>query len=357
MLADPGMACRVTPGLVYVDDTEPGLARRRRGRGFTYLDVDGRPLDDQLVVARLRSLAVPPAWTDVWFCADPDGHIQATGRDAKGRKQYRYHAEWQRARNEAKFESLRDFGGALAVLRERVGADMRRGDLSAEHVVATTVWLLDKTLIRIGNVEYSRDSFGLTTLLCKHVKVAADTLRFRFVGKSGKPHDVVLSDRRVARIVAKCQELPGQKLLQCVTGDGNAGDGGNGGGGVGGGGVRGIGSRDVNDYIREVTSTDFTAKTFRTWGASVHAMAQLRELDPPATEGEATARIREVVKATAERLRNTPAVCRQSYVHPAVLDAYADGSLRSAAPRVRGRARELLADDEARLLTLLRTKP
>ncbi|MFZ1490718.1 MAG: hypothetical protein WAS51_12310 [Ilumatobacteraceae bacterium] len=347
----------MTPGLVYVDDTEPGLARRRRGRGFTYLDVDGRPLDDQLVVARLRSLAVPPAWTDVWFCADPDGHIQATGRDAKGRKQYRYHAEWQRARNEAKFESLRDFGGALAGLRERVGADMRRGDLSAEHVVATTVWLLDKTLIRIGNVEYSRDSFGLTTLLCKHVKVAADTLRFRFVGKSGKPHDVVLSDRRVARIVAKCQELPGQKLLQCVTRDGNAGDGGNGGGGVGGGGVRGIGSRDVNDYIREVTSTDFTAKTFRTWGASVHAMAQLRELDPPATEGEATARIREVVKATAERLRNTPAVCRQSYVHPAVLDAYADGSLRSAAPRVRGRARELLADDEARLLTLLRTKP
>lgn len=324
------------PGLVYVDDTAPGFGRRRCGRGFVYLDVEGAPLHDEDTIERLRALVVPPAWTEVWFCVDPAGHIQATGRDAKGRKQYRYHDEWQRARDEAKFDSLVDFGHALPILRERIDADMRRHDLSLERVAATTVWLLDHTLIRIGNAEYATDSYGLTTLLDKHVDVTPATLHFRFVGKSGKPHDVVLSDRRVARIVRKCQELPGQQLLQYVVDDH----------------VHGIGSRDVNEYIREVTHTAFTAKTFRTWGGSVFVLGQLRAFGPPETATEAKIQEREAIKATAAVLRNTATVCRQSYVHPTVLEAHADGRLHELpAPRMRKGQR--LNADELRLMSLL----
>jgi DNA topoisomerase-1 len=324
------------PGLVYVDDAGPGYGRRRCGRGFVYLDANGSPLRDRETIERLRGLVVPPAWTDVWFCVDAAGHIQATGRDAKGRKQYRYHVEWQRAREEAKFDSLVDFGHALPILRDRIDADMRRRDLSFERVVATTVWLLDNTLIRIGNAEYAEDSYGLTTLRDEHVDVSAATLHFRFVGKSGKPHDVVLSDRRVARIVAKCQELPGQQLLQYVADDD----------------VRGVGSRDVNDYIRDVTRSGFTAKTFRTWGGSVHALGRLRELEPPRSDTEAKIQSREAIKATAALLRNTATVCRQSYIHPTVLDAHADGRLhRLREPRVPADGR--LSADELRLMALL----
>jgi DNA topoisomerase-1 len=324
------------PGLVYVDDGAPGFGRRRCGRGFAYLDVDGAALRDRETVARLRALVVPPAWTDVWFCVDPDGHIQATGRDAKGRKQYRYHAEWQRAREEEKFDSLVDFGHALPILRERIDADMRRHELSFERVVATTVWLLDHTLIRVGNAEYAKDSYGLTTMLDKHVDVTPATLHFRFVGKSGQPHDVVLSDRRVARIVGKCQDLPGQQLLQYVVDDD----------------VRGLDSRDVNEYIRDVTRSGFTAKTFRTWGGSVYALGQLRQLGPPGSETDAKVQIREAIKATAAVLRNTATVCRQSYVHPTVLEAHADGRLHSLRkPRVREGDR--LSADELRLMALL----
>lgn len=326
------------PGLVYVDDTQPGFRRRRCGRGFVYLDPDGKAVKDPETIARFRQLAVPPAWTDVWFCADPCGHIQATGRDAKGRKQYRYHDDWQRAREEAKFDSLPDFGHALPILRERIADDMRRPGLTFERVVATTVWLLDNTLIRIGNAEYTNnDSYGLTTLLDDHVKVSADTIRFRFVGKSAKPHDVVLADRRVARIVFQCQELPGQQLLQYVTDDG---------------GVRGIESRDVNDYIRDVTRTSFTAKTFRTWGASVHTLEYLRRLGPPANETEATGHVRAAIKATAELLRNTPTVCRQSYVHPAIPEAHADGRLHEMR-KPRARRDSLVTEGELRLQKLL----
>jgi DNA topoisomerase I len=324
------------PGLVYVDDAAPGFTRRRCGRGFMYVDATGAPIRDPETVARLRALVVPPAWTDVWFCVDPAGHIQATGRDAKGRKQYRYHNEWQRARDEAKFDSLADFGHALPILRDRVDADMRRRELSLERVAATTVWLLDRTLIRIGNAEYSNDSYGLTTLLDEHVDVSPETLHFRFVGKSGKPHDVVLSDRRVARIVRQCQELPGQQLLQYVV-DGE---------------VRGIGSRDVNDYIREVTRTSFTAKTFRTWGGSVYVLAQLRAFDPPGSATEAKIQAREAIKATAAVLRNTTTVCRQSYVHPTVLEAHATGGLHEL-PEPRARQGDRLSDDERRLMSLL----
>ena len=324
------------PGLVYVDDSAPGYGRRRCGRGFVYLGLKGAPLRDRATIERLRGLVVPPAWSDVWFCVDPHGHIQATGRDAKGRKQYRYHDEWQRAREEAKFESLVDFGHALPILRERVDTDMRRHDLSLERVVAATVWLLDRTLIRVGNAEYATDSYGLTTLLDEHVDVSPATLHFRFVGKSGKPHDVVLSDRRLARVVRQCQDLPGQQLLQYVADDE----------------VRGIGSRDVNDYIREVTRTGFTAKTFRTWGGSAYALGQLRAMGPPVSETEAKRQTREAIKATAAVLRNTATVCRQSYVHPAVVEAHADGSLhRLAEPR--RRRGMTMSDDELRLMSLL----
>jgi DNA topoisomerase I len=323
-------------GLVYVDDTMPGYRRRRRGRGFSYVDGAGHPIVDRQVVERLRRLAVPPAWTDVWLCPDPSGHIQATGRDAKGRKQYRYHDDWQRARDDAKFESLVDFGHSLALLRERVRHDMARRDLSFERVVATTVWLLDRTLIRIGNSEYSGDSYGLTTLLDEHVDIEADTLRFRFVGKSGTPHDVVLADRRVARIVQRCQELPGQNLLQYID-DGTPCS---------------IDSRDVNDYIREATRSSFTAKTFRTWGGSTYALERLLASGPPSSERAATLDIRRAMKETAERLRNTATVCRQSYVHPAVPAAHIDGRLHGRSPRRRKR-HELLDDGEVRLLDLL----
>jgi DNA topoisomerase-1 len=324
------------PGLIYVDDEAPGYSRRRCGRGFAYLDVNGSQLRDRETVERLRALVVPPAWTDVWFCVDPDGHIQATGRDAKGRKQYRYHADWQRAREEAKFGSLVDFGHALPILREQIDADMGRHDLSFERVVATTVWLLDHTLIRVGNAEYANDSYGLTTMLDEHVDVTPATLHFRFVGKSGKPHDVVLSDRRVARIVGKCQELPGQQLLQYVVGDN----------------VRRVGSRDVNDYIREVTRSSFTAKTFRTWGGSVYALGQLRQFHPPDSDTEAKIQTRDAIKATAAVLRNTATVCRQSYVHPTVLEAHVDGRLhRLRKPRARDGDR--LSADELRLMALL----
>ena len=323
-------------GLVYVHDGMPGCRRIRCGRGFRYLGPDGRSLRDADVVERFRRLAVPPAWTDVWFCLDPCGHIQATGRDAKGRKQYRYHSDWQLARGDAKFESLLDFGHALPTLRSRVAEDMARRDLSFERVVATTVWLLDRTLIRIGNQEYSGDSYGLTTLLDDHADITGATVRFRFVGKSGTPHDVAVADRRVARIVRDCQELPGQQLLQYVDGDT----------------VRGVGSRDVNDYLREATRSAFTAKTFRTWGGSAHALGALRSVEPASTEIERKRQVRDAIKATAQQLRNTPTVCRASYVHPAVIEAHADGSIHDLAVR-RRRSDELLDDDEIRLVRLL----
>jgi DNA topoisomerase-1 len=329
-------------GLLYVDDAQPGFIRRRRGAGFSYLDHQGQPIIEPKIVERLRGLVVPPAWTDVWFCSDPRGHIQATGRDARGRKQYRYHDDWQRVRDEAKFDSLVDFGHALPALRERVDTDMRQHSLSFERVVATAVWLLDHTLIRIGNNEYARadDSYGITTLRNHHVDVGSNTLRFRFTGKSGKPHDVVLRDRRVARTVARCQELPGQQLFQYVDDDS----------------VRGVDSRDVNSYIREVTSTDFTAKTFRTWGGSVLTCELLRVAGPPESASEATRQAREAVKATAAQLRNTPTVCRRSYVHPLVLETYTDGRLHDLPKRRRsGNLGEWLSDEEVDLLTLLET--
>lgn len=323
-------------GLTYSHDSQPGFTRRRAGTGFTYRDERGRTIRDAATLRRLRALAVPPAWTDVWLSPDPRGHIQATGRDAKGRKQYRYHRDWTRHRDEAKFGSLGEFGRALPVLRERVAEDMADRSLSRERVVATTVWLLDRTLVRVGNSEYAEDSRGLTTLLDGHAKIKASSLRFRFVGKSGALHDVEVNDRRVARTVARCRDLPGQHLLQYLDGNDE---------------VCQLGSRDVNDYLRETTKGGFTAKTFRTWGASAGALELLAADDVPDSEKAADASIRRAIEATAGRLRNTPAVCRASYIHPVVLDAFRTGALHD--DRRRRGSRAWLSDAERRLLAIL----
>jgi DNA topoisomerase I len=324
-------------GLVYVEDGEPGFTRRRNGSGFRYLDQHGRPIKNSATVTRLRSLAVPPAWTDVWFCPDPDGHIQATGRDAKSRKQYRYHERWSETRKDAKFDSLGEFGHSLPVLRKRVDDDTRLRGLPMERVVATVVRLLDRTLIRVGNEEYARadETYGLTTLRNKHVRVSTQSVVFHFTGKSGRKHDVSMHDRRVANVVRQCHELPGQRLFQYTDGDE----------------VRSVTSRDVNDYIRDVTGSAFSAKTFRTWGGSVYALHYLSEARD--SEGSPKQQIHAAIKATASELRNTPTVCRQSYIHPAVLQ------LADEHPEIRGRdttntaARNWLSADERDLLRLL----
>lgn len=318
-MSEQGQLQAEEAGLVYVEDGGPGFSRRRCGRGFVYLDAAGKPVRDPATVGRLRSLVVPPAWTEVWYCVDPAGHIQATGRDAKGRKQYRYHDDWSRARDDAKFESLVGFGHQLTPLRQRVADDMARRSLDRDRVVATTIWLLDRTLIRVGNEEYARDgsSYGLTTLLDEHVDVGATRLVFHFVGKSGKVHEVTLADRRVATTVGRCQDLPGQHLLQYLDDDGQP---------------RSITSRDVNDYLRDTTDAPYTAKTFRTWGGSVHAYRRLLVTGPPPTVREAKRQITAAITETARELRNTPAVCRRSYVHPRILDAHLDGSLHQRPP-------------------------
>jgi DNA topoisomerase-1 len=304
-------------GLRYSNDTRPGISRRRAGRGFAYRDADGAPIRDTAVLGRIRALAIPPAWTDVWICPDPAGHLQATGRDARGRKQYRYHARWRVGRDESKFERLIDFGRALPRIRRRCDADLARPGLAREKVLATVVRLLEATLIRVGNDEYARlnRSFGLTTLRGRHVRVDGTSIRFRFRGKSGQRHEVGLRDRRLAAIVRRCQELPGQELFAYVGPDGEVHD---------------IASDDVNDYLREISGADVTAKDFRTWAGTVLAYRALRAAGVAEDARDAQRNVVAAVKQTALQLGNTPAVARRSYVHPAVVDAYLDGSFRGA---------------------------
>jgi DNA topoisomerase-1 len=304
-------------GLRFCTDSSPGFSRRRSGRGFSYRDRDGATIRDPEVIRRIRALAIPPAWTDVWICPWPNGHVQATGRDARGRKQHRYHPDWRSHRDETKFGRLIEFAKALPAIRARVDEDLARPGLPREKVLATVVRLLELTLIRVGNDEYSRlnRSFGLTTLRDRHVKVRGSAVRFRFRGKGGKQHEVGLRDRRLAALVRRCQELPGQELFQYRE-DGEVGD---------------VTSDDVNAYIREVSGGDFTAKDFRTWAGTVLAYRALRALE--AADGEPAARrnVVQAIRQTASLLGNTAAVCRASYVHPAVLDAYVEGRIAAAA--------------------------
>jgi DNA topoisomerase I len=311
------MAATTVPGLRYVSDIEPGISRRRAGRGFVYTGPDGRRVRNRAEIERIRSLAIPPAWTDVWICATPNGHLLATGRDAKGRKQYRYHPRWRSVRDEAKFERTIAFGEALPALRRRVRKDMMRSGLPKEKVVATIVALLDCCFARIGNEEYAKSngSFGLTTLRDRHARFTGSALKLRFRGKGGKELEVDVDDPRIRRIVRRCQAIPGQELFQYLSGDGSHAP---------------VGSSDVNDYLRDVTGEDFTAKDFRTWAATVACVRELAPLEPPASASAGNKAMLAAVDVVAGELGNTRTVCRASYIHPDVIDGYLDGSL--AAP-------------------------
>lgn len=309
---DP-LAAAAQAGLHYASDAEPGITRRRRGKGFQYLTADGASLTDQAELARIKALAIPPAWTDVWIAADPLAHIQATGRDARGRKQYRYHPEWQAARDSSKYARMLQFGAALPAIRARVAADLKRPGLDREKVLATVVRLLETTLIRVGNSEYARhnQTYGLTTLRNRHAAVSGSHVRFRFKGKSGVQHTIDVADRRLARVIKQCRDLPGE-LFSYVDDAGV---------------IRDVTSEDVNAYLREISGEDWTAKDFRTWAATVLCAEQLCGEQPGETKKARTAAMARAVRAVAEQLGNTPAVCRKAYIHPAVLEHYLDGSL------------------------------
>jgi len=317
MTESDGRASARLAGLRYSTDAKPGISRRRSGRGFSYRRPDGEPIHDKTVLARIRALAVPPAWTDVWICPDPAGHLQATGRDAKGRKQYRYHARWRTGRDDAKFERLIDFARVLPLIRKRCDADLAKPGMSREKVLAAVVRLLETTLIRVGNDEYARlnRSFGLTTLKSRHATVTGTRVRFRFRGKSGRQHEVGIRDRRLATVIRRCQDLPGQELFQYVGDDGEPHD---------------VASEDVNDYLREISGIEITAKDFRTWAGTVLAYRALRALAPGTDDRSTRNNVVEAVRLTSDRLGNTPAVARRSYVHPAILEAYMDGSIGGA---------------------------
>jgi DNA topoisomerase-1 len=327
-------------GLRYVSDTAPGITRRRAGDGFRYLGADGKPVRDAATLARIRSLAIPPAYRDVWICPSPRGHIQATGRDARGRKQYRYHPKWRDVRDETKFGRMLAFSDALPAIRQRIERDMARTGLPREKVLATVVRLLESTRIRVGNDEYTRAnrSFGLTTLRDQHVEITGSKLRFEFRGKSGKRHTVGLTDRRLARIVRQCQAIPGAELFQYLDDDGQR---------------QTIGSGDVNDYIREITGQDFTAKDFRTWGGTMLAAEALAALDAGESEKDRKAAIVRAVDQVAGHLNNTRAICRKYYVHPLIFESFLAGTLARQLD-AGGKPPAGLTPHEAAVISLLR---
>jgi len=329
---DPALRHEVrAAGLVYVHDDQPGIRRQRCGKGFSYRDTDGRCIRDESQLQRIRALAIPPAYVDVWICANPRGHLQATGRDARQRKQYRYHPQWRALRDHGKFDRVLAFGAALPALRRRVRRDLARPGLPREKVLALVVRLLDDTLIRIGNEDYARDnkSYGLTTLRSRHVRAERGRLRFAFRGKSGQEREVELSDRRLARIVRRVQQLPGQRLFQYLDDTGQR---------------QPIDSGEVNDYLRATCGEDFSAKDFRTWGGTVNAAGVLARTPLPETGGERAIRsaLAAAITQVAAILGNTPAVCRASYIHPLILQGWQDGSLqRAITPTVAVHPRQL----------------
>jgi DNA topoisomerase I len=313
---DPREIARAS-GLRYTTDSQPGFTRHRAGRGFAYRDRDGAPIRDEDVLERIRKIVIPPAWTDVWISAWPNGHLQATGRDARGRKQYRYHPRWRERRGAENFGRMISFAKALPKIRRRAERDLAKRGLPREKVLGAVIRLLELTLIRVGNDEYARlnRSFGLTTLRDRHARIRGSEVRFRFRGKGGIMHEVGLRDRRLASIVRRCQELPGQDLFQYVDEEGVN---------------RNVTSDDVNEYLRDISGGDFTAKDFRTWAGTLLAYRALRALQPEDHGTAARKNVAEAMKVTAERLGNTPAVARGSYVHPAVLEAYLEGDIGGA---------------------------
>jgi DNA topoisomerase-1 len=333
----PARSAAGIAGLIYSQESRRGLHRVRSGRGFRYVGIDGHPISDRATLDRIRSLAIPPAWTEVWICPKARGHLQATGRDARGRKQYRYHPRWRATRDETKFERMLEFGRALPKIRSRVAADLRRHGLSREKVLAAVIRLLETTLIRVGNEEYCREnhSFGLTTLRDRHAHFGAGSVRFEFRGKSGKRQSRLVSDERLVRIVRRCRDLPGQTLFQYRDERGKR---------------HAVTSSQVNNYLQEITGRDFTAKDFRTWAATVFAAQLLcgqRGRRPHGSARQIAAAIAEV----ADRLGNTPAICRKCYIAPAVFRAFDEGRLASS-PRSHAAARGLRQGERAVLALL-----
>jgi DNA topoisomerase-1 len=329
-------------GLRYTSDDRPGIRRVKRRGGFHFVAVDGSPIRDAAEIARIRKLAIPPAYSDVWICPDPRGHLQATGRDARGRKQYRYHPRWREVRDETKFDRMIAFAKALPAIRAAVARDLRAPGLPREKVLATVVSLLERTLIRVGNEEYAKDndSYGLTTMHDEHVHVKGETLRFRFRGKSGREHDVSLRDKRLANVVRKMLDLPGEELFQYQD-ESDA--------------LVAVTSQDVNDYLRAVSGDDFTAKDFRTWEGTL-ACALALAAARAETKADAKAHVVAAIKAVAERLGNTPAVCKKSYIHPGVIDEFlANGALELVARKARrvDRSVHALDEDESRVLAFI----
>jgi DNA topoisomerase I len=343
-IVDPRDAAE-SAGLRYVSDGRPGIRRKKAGTGFSYGRADGSKLTEKDVLKRIKALVIPPAWTEVWICPFADGHLQATGRDAKGRKQYRYHPRFREVRESTKYEHVVAFADALPAIREKVQEHMALRGLRREKVLATVVHLLETTLIRVGNDDYAKqnNSYGLTTLKNRHVSVDGNEVRFRFTGKSGKQWSLRVRDRRIAKIIKACQDLPGQELLQYVDEAGNCQD---------------VTSSDVNDYLKEVTGKDITAKDFRTWAGTVLAAMALNELESFDSAAQAKRNLRAAIEKVAGKLGSTPTICRKCYVHPEVLNSYLDGKLvlelkEKAESELRGDVQSF-KPEEAAVLALLR---
>jgi DNA topoisomerase-1 len=344
--SDPPTAAKAA-GLRYVLDDRPGIRREPDKDSFRYLDARGEPIDDEATLKRIKSLAIPPAWTEVWICPQANGHLQATGRDARGRKQYRYHPKWREVRDEVKYERMIKFGKALPQIRKEVDRALSLPGLPREKVLATIVYLLEATMMRIGNDEYAREnkSYGLTTLRNRHVKIDGSEVEFRFRGKSGVYHDVKVNDRRLARIIQRSRDLPGQDLFEYLDENKEP---------------HTVNSSDVNDYLREISGEDYTAKDFRTWSGTVLAAIALQEFEKFDSEAQAKKNVVRAIETVAEKLGNTPSVCRKCYVHPAVLDSYMDGTMVEG---LLARAEEKLSEDlqdlqpeEAAVLAMLQQR-
>jgi DNA topoisomerase-1 len=345
--ADDAVLSAKTAGLRYITDTSPGLRRISKGAGFSYTAPHGKVIRDTAILKRIKSLAIPPAWTEVWICPEAGGHLQATGRDAKGRKQYRYHERWRQVRDGTKYDRMLAFGRLLPRIRKRVAKDLALAGLPREKILATVIKLLETTLIRVGNEEYARtnDSFGLTTMRDRHVKVNGAAVRFEFRGKSGILHAVDLTDRRIARIVKQSRDLPGYELFQYIDSEGAR---------------RSIDSSDVNAYLKRIAGEEFTAKDFRTWAGTVLAARALDECQPSGSNTQAKRNVVAAIESVAKRLGNTKAICRKCYVHPEIINAYLDGSLagllRRRVSQELARAGRDLPRDELAVLACLHAR-
>jgi DNA topoisomerase-1 len=345
-VVDPREAAE-SAGLTYVTDAKPGIRRKRAGKGFSYVGPDGKPVRDERTLERIRKLAIPPAYSDVWICPRPNGHIQATGRDAKGRKQYRYHPTFREVRDSTKYEHMLEFARGLPAIRDTIAGHMRLRGMPREKVLATVVYLLENTLIRVGNDDYVKQnkSYGLTTLQDKHVKVEGAELKFQFKGKSGKTWNLKIKDRRIARIVKECQDIPGQELFQYLDGEGKRQD---------------VTSADVNAYLKEITGRDITAKDFRTWAGTVLAALALAEFETFDSDARAKKNVRAAIERVSSKLGNTPTICRKCYVHPEILHSYLQGEMMlEVKEQVENELRDNLATlkpEEAAVLGLLESR-